>query len=134
MTLKEVGRVVEELGSETTTEFLAVCFCFLIMGGGVSARSFPFAFESRVGLSESGWDFALAAKTLLLKDFGDSTRAFFFRLGFVGKEEALDVRADMMERVRVRVLKIFPNRKWRLFVAVRIRGFWTTDVNNARRR
>ena len=94
--------MVDELGSETTLDTTAA-FCFLIVGGGVPARSLPLTFESKVGLrSSSGWDFAfaLAAKTFVLRDFGDSTRAFFLRLGLVAREGALDVRGDMIERVR----------------------------------
>lgn len=102
MTLKDIGRVVEELGSETAAE-ATILVCFLIAGGGVSARSFPLTFESRLG---SWRDFTLAASTLILEDFGDSTRALFLRLGFAAKEEALDVRADMIERVGTGVRRV----------------------------
>ena len=91
--------MVDELGSETMPD-TAAFFCVLIVGGGVPARSLPLTLESKVGVrSGSGWG-ALAAKTLVLRDFGDSTRAFFLRLGLAAREGALDVRADMIERVR----------------------------------
>ena len=86
MILKDVGRDVEELGSEVAeTGAVEALFCFLVLAGGVGARSFPFALDESLGAFEgSGREFTLAGESLFAKEPEDSeiTRAFFFRLGF----------------------------------------------------
>ena len=86
MILKDVGRDVEELGSEVAeTGVVEVFLCFLVLAGGVGARSFPFALDESLCASEgSGREFTLAGENLFPKELGDPalTRAFFLRLGF----------------------------------------------------
>lgn len=90
---------MDELGSETAA---AVFFCFPETGVGETARSLPFAFEKRVGVSVFG-ALSLGAASLVF-GFGASTiLAFFLRLGLRAVEEP--ERADMIERVKDRVLK-----------------------------
>ena len=95
MTLKDVGKEVEELGSDTAA---AVLFCFFGAGAGGSARALPFAALERAGRSASGRALDLAAIAAFFSDFGDSTltRAFFLRLGLAARE-GFAARADMIE-------------------------------------
>ena len=95
MTLKEVGRDVEELGSE---DLLTAFLCFLGAGAGEMARSLPFPLEKRERVSESERDLTLGATALTFADFGDSAAnlTFFLTLGLSATEGA--EREDMIER------------------------------------
>lgn len=86
MILKDVGKDVEELGSDVAeTGAVEAFFCFLVLAGGVGARSFPFALDESFGAFEGlGRGFTLAGESLFPKELGVSalTRAFLLRLGF----------------------------------------------------